>query len=164
VQSGAILPGQPLRTILTVTTPRNATSGDFALRPHAAWAGGAGLPWSLRTVALAANATVEPQVVDVRVQNTGTGDAVDLDVSLYQDGNRVDEFIVPRIPAGGVAKATLALPSSRSGAFEVRVDEAGRFGDAIVQPVDARGNDVPGAPLLLALAGAAAVAAARRRR
>lgn len=159
-----LAPGASEEADLIVTTPRGTADGATTLAVDPAWATADGIPWSVRSVALDANASVADGAVVVRVANSGTGDAANVDVSLYQGDRRVDEFVIPRVAPHGTAQALLGLPAGASN-LQVRVDGPGQYGPPIAIALHPTTHASPGAGIgLLVLAVAATAMAANRRR
>lgn len=164
---GTLAPGSIATATLTGASPKDTPTGTVTLSLDPTWASGASIPWAVRTVALNATATRTGNTVLVHVTNAGTGDATEVDVSLFVSGERVDQFVLPRIPPGGTADALLALPTAMATPADVRVDPAGAYGDAIVLPLAGPARNSPGpdaAVVLLAAVVAVAAAAWNDRR
>jgi hypothetical protein len=161
-----LAPGEFAPADLRVRSPPG-TSGDFALRSDPSWASDTPLPWSSRTVDLKANVTVEAGAVTATVRNDGTGDASDVVVALYEGDRRIDEFVLPRLPAGGASRAILSTSGGTAGApAEIRIDDKGAFGRPIVLPIQLEQAPTPSPQPLLWVAAVAVVGAhlAKRRK
>lgn len=166
---GMLAPGASQVLTLELLAPREAAPQVYAIEIDPTWASADPIRWDLRTVVLGADALLQQGSVNVRLRNTGTGDAYGVEVILMQGATPVDRAVLQRLPADGNATAILAPRPGETGELRVLVDNETKYTPgvlAIAVSGEAGGRNVPepGLAPLAILAALAALAVGRRLR